>query len=101
MHEEEWQASVGKLSLQLLGSRAVRAAYEDQLPLKLQAALSLGCCTSVVQAARKKNLGDVFELAELQVGLAAGRERCRNSLEGGQGEGRREGHFCSARGCAR
>lgn len=64
--EPEWQARHGRLSLQLLSAGA-SGVYEGQMPLGLQAALSLGCVATVVPAARQRQLGDGFDLDELQV----------------------------------
>ena len=66
MPEADWQANINQLSLQLLAAGA-RGVYESQLPLAEAAALSLGCVVTVAPAARKRPLGEGFDLHELQM----------------------------------
>jgi DNA polymerase epsilon subunit 1 len=66
MPEADWQANINQLSLQLLAAGA-RGVYESQLPLAASAALSLGCVVTVAPAARRRPLGEGFDLHELQM----------------------------------
>lgn len=69
MPEAQWQANTTRLALQLMSAGA-RAVYQGQLPLRLAASLDLGCVAAVAPAARSRQLGEGFELRELQVGWA-------------------------------
>jgi hypothetical protein len=66
MPEAQWQANATRLALQLMSAGA-RAVYQGQLPLQLAASLTLGCVAAVVPAARSRQLGEGFDLRELQV----------------------------------
>ncbi|GBF92637.1 hypothetical protein Rsub_05251 [Raphidocelis subcapitata] len=80
--EPDWQARHARLALQLLSAGA-SGVYEGQMPLRLQAALQLGCVATVAPAARGRPLGDGFDLEELQYADTA---RC-GFLEGDGPEG--------------
>jgi hypothetical protein len=66
MPEQQWQANTTRLALQLMSAGA-RAVYQGQLPLQLAASLDLGCVAAVAPAARSRQLGEGFDLRELQV----------------------------------
>jgi hypothetical protein len=68
MPEAQWQANTTRLALQLMSAGA-RAVYQGQLPLQLAASLDLGCVAAVTPAARSRQLGEGFDLRELQVGV--------------------------------
>ncbi|WIA29248.1 hypothetical protein OEZ86_011756 [Tetradesmus obliquus] len=82
MPEAQWQANTTRLALQLMSAGA-RAVYQGQLPLRLAASLDLGCVAAVAPAARSRQLGEGFELRELQAKTAA---EC-SYLEGGGPDG--------------
>jgi hypothetical protein len=66
MPEQQWQANTTRLALQLMSAGA-RAVYQGQLPLQLAASLDLGCVAAVAPAARSRQLGEGYDLWELQV----------------------------------
>jgi hypothetical protein len=66
MPEQQWQANTTRLALQLMSAGA-RAVYQGQLPLQLAVSLDLGCVAAVAPAARSRQLGEGFDLRELQV----------------------------------
>lgn len=68
--EAEYREGAPELSA-ALSAEHVRGVYEERMPLDMHAALTLGCCVTVVPASRSKALGSEFQLSDFQVSLCS------------------------------